>query len=431
MAQRSPARDAGPPRASPPGPDRGRPHLERCSHSRSPRHASNRHGSAARRRRSRTRQRRARNAGKRDKDKDAPHFRWRRGMSLGPNGRYVVQKLLGDGTFGRVLGCMDMQTKENVAVKVVKGVRRYCEHAEAEAEVLSEILRLDPGRQSLCVELRDHFLHPRQHYCIVFEPLDISVRDFLKATGNMGLYLSDIRQLARQLLQSLSFLHRIGVTHTDLKCRNVMLRDGSFDVAPHPRVAGKETRRPRNCRLAVIDFGGAVFPDERHGGRVGTRQFRAPEVVLGLPWDQTSDLWSAGCIIAMLYLGQRPFSVHEDTEHLAMMERLLGTQIPKWMAVASGEQMEHPQEESGPLGQDDALRRFFDVDGRLRWPLVAPDTDAVKRVAHLQPLEKQVMQHHQGFLHLILGLLEIDPRRRLLAAAALQKNFFVDDGIRE
>jgi len=412
------------------------PARERCDHSRSPRHQSGRRGSAARKRRSRsrarrsrTRQRRARNAGKRDKDKDAPHFRWRRGMTLGPSGRYVVEKLLGDGTFGRVLGCTDMQTKENVAVKVVKGVRRYCEHAEAEAEVLSEILRLDPGRQSLCVELRDHFLHPRQHYCIVFEPLDISIRDFLKATGNMGLYLADVRQLALQLLQSLSFLHRIGVTHTDLKCRNVMLRDGSFDVAPHPRVADKETRRPRSCRLAVIDFGGAVFPDERHGGRVGTRQFRAPEVVLGLSWDHTSDLWSAGCIIAMLYLGQRPFSVHEDAEHLAMMELLLGKEIPKWMALASKEHITHSREETHGSHAEEP-RRFFDADGRLRWPQAAPDEDAVQRVAELQPLEKQVLQHHRALLDIILGLLEIDPQRRLLAADALRNSFFVDE-IRE
>merc|ERR1712232_779051 len=113
--------------------------------------------------------------------------------------------------------------------------------------------------------------------------------------------------------------------------RNLMLRDGRFDAVPHPRAPSDETRRPRNCGIVVIDFGGAVFAAERHGGSIGTRQFRAPEVVIGLDWDEKVDLWSAGCIIAMLYLGKRPFSVHEDMEHLAMMEHILETKVPPTM----------------------------------------------------------------------------------------------------
>ncbi|CAE7364392.1 madd-3, partial [Symbiodinium sp. CCMP2456] len=46
--------------------------------------------------------------------------------------------------------------------------------------------------------------------------------------------------------------------------------------------------------------------------RACTRQFRSPEVALGLQWDEKLDIWSAGCIIAMLYTGVRPFSVLMD-----------------------------------------------------------------------------------------------------------------------
>lgn len=340
-------------------------------------------------------------------------------MALGPDGQYIVESLMGDGTFGRVLKCQHAKTKETVAVKVVKGVKRYCEHAEAEAEVLGEIMRLDSERQSLCVELLDSFVHSRIHYCIVFEPLDLSIRDFLKANDNAGLYLADIKQISRQLLQSLAFLHSIGLTHTDLKCRNVMLRDGSFDMAPHPRADGEQTRRLRDCRIAVIDFGGAVFPDERHGGKVGTRQFRAPEVVLGLPWDESSDIWSAGCIIAMLYLGQRPFSVHEDMEHLAMMEKLLGCRIPSHMAVASRS------------SEELAEGVVFEDNGELAWPAHAPEQEAIERVEELQPLQEQVRPHHAAFLDVLKGLLEIDPKQRLKASEALKMRFYVEDGVEE
>ena len=82
-------------------------------------------------------------------NRDTPHFQWTRGMKLGSSGRYVVKKKVGEGSFGRVLACVDESKKIAVAVKVVKGVPRYKEHAHAEAEVLREILRCDPGRQSL------------------------------------------------------------------------------------------------------------------------------------------------------------------------------------------------------------------------------------------------------------------------------------------
>merc|ERR1712190_587735 len=128
------------------------------------------------------------------------------------------------------------------------------------------------------------------------------------------------------------------------------------------------TRRPRSCEVVLIDFGGAVFADERHGGRAGTRQFRAPEIVLGMPWDESSDIWSAGCIIAMLYLGQRPSSVHEDMEHLAMIERLLEVEVPPKMALEA------------TAGEDLPDGIVFDPEGRLCWPECAPEEDALDRV---------------------------------------------------
>lgn len=338
-------------------------------------------------------------------------------MELGPERRYVVERMLGEGTFGRVLACSDKLSKETVAVKVVKGIKRYCEHAEAEAEVLSEILRKDSERKGQCVDMLDTFLHDGVNFCIVFEALDTSVRDFLKANDSRGLLLANIREMAWQLLETLAFLHTIGVTHTDLKCRNVMLRDGSsFDVVPHPRDGGNgevvTTRRLRNCHIVLIDFGGAVFPEERHLGRIGTRQFRAPEVVLGLPWDETSDLFSAGCIIAMLYLGERPFSVHEDMEHLAMMEKVLGGELPRAMLSRAA------QERLLPDGVHCAR-------GRLLWPQKAPDASAVERVRDIPLLRDRVCaRHHIFYDSLLHGLLQPDPRKRLAASAALQCGFF-------
>ena len=63
-----------------------------------------------------------------------------------------------------------------------------------------------------------------------------------------------------------------------------------------------------NTNVHVIDFGSAAFDDEYHMPVVSTRLYRAPEVILGLRWLYPSDLWSVGCIIAELYLGDLLFA---------------------------------------------------------------------------------------------------------------------------
>ena len=60
--------------------------------------------------------------------------------------------------------------------------------------------------------------------------------------------------------------------------------------------------------LAVIDFGGATFEDQHHSSVINTRQYRAPEVILGLGWDTASDMWSVGCIIMEFYIGELLFA---------------------------------------------------------------------------------------------------------------------------
>merc|ERR1712187_931910 len=99
-----------------------------------------------------------------------------------------------------------------------------------------------------------------------------------------------------------------------------MFRDARYDLVPLPRAKGVETRQPRSSDIVVIDFGGALFAAERGDGKVGTRHYRAPEVIVGLPWNEKVDMWSVGCLIALTYLGYRPMSANEDLERLALME---------------------------------------------------------------------------------------------------------------
>merc|ERR1712187_1014313 len=235
--------------------------------------------------------------------------------------------------------------------------------------------------------------------------------------NSQGLVMSDVRQISLQLLKSLEMLHSIGLVHCDLKCRNVMLRDAAYDLVSHPRVPEAQTRKLRDPSITIIDFGGAVFEEDRHNGRIGTRQFRAPEVVLGLHWSEKADMWSAGCIIIMLYLGQRIFSMHEDMEFFAICQKALGTSLPSAMVASALEE-----------GQLEGMTFGKDADGQWvsAWPGCAPDQEAIRRVEAIVPLRERVCERHANFLSLVENLLAMDPERRWAASRCCQCQFFAD-----
>ena len=78
--------------------------------------------------------------------------------------------------------------------------------------------------------------------------------------------------------------------HCDVKPENIVLRRGDADA--------------RRRRVKVIDLGSSCFTTDFLSTYVQSRSYRAPEVVLGAPYDGKADLWSLGCVLAELFTGQ-------------------------------------------------------------------------------------------------------------------------------
>jgi len=72
------------------------------------------------------------------------------------NGRYVIEKQIGIGTFGKVVRCMDTHDGSTVAVKIVRRVKRYCESAKIEADILYDI-SVHPQGLKLCSQILSRF----------------------------------------------------------------------------------------------------------------------------------------------------------------------------------------------------------------------------------------------------------------------------------
>jgi serine/threonine protein kinase len=219
----------------------------------------------------------------------------------------------GTGTFGKVLMCEEPKGARLVAVKVIRRIRKYVESGRVEAEILEDVSQCDPHGVSNCVRLL-HSFDWRSHYCMVFEPLGKSLYDYVKANRHRPLPLYCVQHMADQLVSALGFLHQMRLVHTDLKLENVLLVNREpLHVTDKPTMyreqLGARVLAPVSTTIRLIDFGGASYDDSRvaNTGTINTRQYRSPEVILGMPWGIASDVWSMGCILMELYTGELLF----------------------------------------------------------------------------------------------------------------------------
>ncbi|XP_037307520.2 homeodomain-interacting protein kinase 3a isoform X2 [Pungitius pungitius] len=199
---------------------------------------------------------------------------------------YEVLEFLGRGTFGQVVKCWKRGTSEVVAVKILKNHPSYARQGQIEVEILA-CLSSENADEHNVVRALECFQH-RSHTCLVFEMLEQNLYDFLKQNKFSPLPLKIIRPILQQVATALKKLKSLGLIHADLKPENIMLVDPS--------------RQP--YRVKVIDFGSASHVSKAVCSTyLQSRYYRAPEIILGLPFSEAIDMWSLGCVIAELFLG--------------------------------------------------------------------------------------------------------------------------------
>ncbi|XP_061678521.1 homeodomain-interacting protein kinase 3a isoform X2 [Syngnathoides biaculeatus] len=199
---------------------------------------------------------------------------------------YEVLEFLGRGTFGQVVKCWKRGTNDVVAVKILKNHPSYARQGQIEVEILAR-LRSENADEHNVVRALECFQH-RSHTCLVFEMLEQNLYDFLKQNKFSPLPLKIIRPILLQVVTALKKLKLMGLIHADLKPENIMLIDPS--------------KQP--YRVKVIDFGSASHVSKAICSTyLQSRYYRAPEIILGLPFCEAIDMWSLGCVVAELFLG--------------------------------------------------------------------------------------------------------------------------------
>uniref|UniRef100_A0A8C4RNH7 dual-specificity kinase n=1 Tax=Erpetoichthys calabaricus TaxID=27687 RepID=A0A8C4RNH7_ERPCA len=212
--------------------------------------------------------------------------------------RFEVLEVIGKGSFGQVVKCLDHKTNELVAIKIIRNKKRFHHQALVELKILDALRRNDKENAYNVIHMKDYFYF-RNHLCISFELLGLNLYELIKKNNFQGFSMALIRRFTYAILKCLQLLHREKIIHCDLKPENILLFQ-----------KGQGT-------IKVIDFGSSCYEHQRVYTYIQSRFYRSPEVILGHPYGMAIDMWSLGCILAELYSGYPLFPGENEGEQLA------------------------------------------------------------------------------------------------------------------
>ncbi|NWI79595.1 CDKL2 protein, partial [Dryoscopus gambensis] len=292
--------------------------------------------------------------------------------------KYQVLGLVGEGSYGVVTKCRNM---ENGQIVAVKKFLESDDDAAVRKIALREIKLLKQLRHENLVNLLDVCKRKKRWY-LVFEFVDHTVLDDLEASPN-GLDYNRVRKYLFQIMRGIAFCHSHNIIHRDIKPENILVSQSGV--------------------VKLCDFGFArplATSGEVYTDYVATRWYRAPELLVGdSKYGRPVDVWAIGSLITEMLTGEPLFPGDSDIDQLFHITKCLGNLIPRQQEL------------------------FY------KNPLFAGMK--LPEVKELESLEKRYPKLPAAALDLAKECLQIDPDKRPSCAELLQGDFFNKDGFAE
>ncbi|KAG8452562.1 hypothetical protein GDO86_004375 [Hymenochirus boettgeri] len=298
-------------------------------------------------------------------------------MAKEMKGQYEPVAEIGVGAYGTVYKARDLQSGKFVALKNVR------------VQTNENGLPLSTVREVALLKRLEHFDHPNivklMDVCasartdretkvtLVFEHVDQDLKTYLNKVPPPGLPLETVKDLMKQFLHGLEFLHLNCIVHRDLKPENILVTSGG-----QVKLADFGLARIYSCQMALTPV-------------VVTLWYRAPEVLLQSTYATPVDMWSAGCIFAEMFRRKPLFCGNSEADQLCKIFDMIGL----------------PSEEEWP------------ADVTLTRSAFSPRTQ--------QQVEKFVPEIDAIGANLLMEMLTFNPQRRISASHALHHPFFAED----
>ncbi|RXW19894.1 hypothetical protein EST38_g5960 [Candolleomyces aberdarensis] len=351
------------------------------------------------------------------------------------NGRYQVFSSLGKGMFANVVrarvlkeedptsgelvdvsggesaGGMEGKGLREVAIKIVRCQDPMYKAGLKEAQILQKLRAMDQEDKKHVVKLERTFEH-RGHLCLVFESLSMNLREVVKRFGkDVGINIKAVRAYAHQLFLALSLLKKANVMHADIKPDNILVNE-------------------QKTLLKLCDLGSASDASENEvTPYLVSRFYRAPEIILGVPYDPSLDIWSIGCTLYELYTGKILFPGRSNSHMLLLMMEVKGRFNSKMIKRAKfGDKYFDSLGNLLPSALDDGTT-FTDESAATRSARLSsgkPVRDLKTKIlggASVKKMKEEEVRVLTTFVDLLEKCLILDPGRRITPREALVHPF--------
>jgi serine/threonine-protein kinase len=258
------------------------------------------------------------------------------------DGKYRIEKVLGEGGMGVVYLAKDVHTDTAVVVKAIRF--EYTDNPEFRERTLAEGKALARIDHPNVVRLNAVVVEQNALYLVMQfidgEPLDKMIERHV--TSRTAMPVAHILSIFRMVLRGVGAAHAEGLIHRDLKPANILIRK-------------------KDGVAKVTDFGIAKVEEDAKAGRgvtkgiIGSLSYMAPEQVRGQrDLDKRVDIYALGIVLFELVMGRAPFDAPNDYELMRMQAE---SPIPSVSA----------QRPDAPHFLDDVLRRACAKDRDQRF----------------------------------------------------------------
>ena len=204
------------------------------------------------------------------------------------DGRYTIQKLIGEGGMANVYLAMDIILNREVAIKILHEQlakqERFIERFRREAEAVASIIHpnvveiYDVGQYDNC-------------YFIVMELLEgQTLKEYVKDKGTLS--VSETLTIMKQVCEGVDVAHKLGIVHRDLKPQNIFIREDGL--------------------IKIMDFGIAYQQDAspltQTNAVMGSVHYLSPEQAKGESATIQTDIYSLGIVMYEMLTGSVPYT---------------------------------------------------------------------------------------------------------------------------
>ncbi|EFA78100.1 putative protein serine/threonine kinase [Heterostelium album PN500] len=239
---------------------------------------------------------------------------------------YTLLDKIGSGTFSDVHLCRHKETDKQYAIKIIDKSLVQMIASHTDLDISTEVNILSTLSHPHVIKLVEHF-ESEMNYYIVMEYLSGGELLYqLEETHNNPENKSGVanyteqsaREIIKQIIHAVAFLHKNNIVHRDLKPENILF-NGKSEFAT----------------LKIIDFGLASYYKAPLADICGTPDFQAPEMIKRQGYSYPVDIWATGVILYILLCGHPPF---QGKNSMAIMSLIMKGEIkfdkPEWENVS-------------------------------------------------------------------------------------------------